>query len=197
MANPLTKNVLVLNKSYLAIKVIDVRTAICILYKNQAKIVDDYYRTYTLDEWKIQSLMLSINPAEFQKYKYIVSSPSVSIVIPKVIILNKDTKYIAELKTVRYSRKNILTRDEYTCQYCGHRKKDEMTLDHVIPRSKGGDNSFTNLVTCCKDCNLKKGNKTIKEVGMKLLKQPETPKWKSFIGKSFNQVMDKYWENFL
>ena len=196
MSNALSKSVLVLNKSYLAIKVTDVKTAICILYKNQAKVIDDYYKTYTLDEWKIQSLMLSISPAEFGKYKYIVSSPSMSIVIPRVIILNKDTKYISELKTVRFSRKNILMRDERTCQYCSRKSSsEELTLDHVIPRSKGGLNTFTNIVTCCKQCNIKKGNKTLKEVGMKLIKQPEVPKWKSYIGKDFQT--NEYWERFL
>jgi hypothetical protein len=180
----------------LAIKVTDVKTAICILWKNQAKVIDDYYKTYSLDEWKIQSLIYSISPAEFEKYKYIVSSPSMSVVIPKVIILNKDTKYISELKTVRFSRKNVLSRDNYTCQYCSFRgSREELTLDHIIPRSKGGGNTFTNIVTSCKECNSKKGNKTLKEVGMKLIKQPETPKWKSYIGKDFQT--NEYWERFL
>ena len=71
------------------------------------------------------------------------------------------------------SRKNILMRDRYTCQYC-HRvfNSGELTLDHVIPRSRHGDSSWENLVACCNPCNNRKGNRTPDEAGMRLLKAP-------------------------
>jgi 5-methylcytosine-specific restriction endonuclease McrA len=71
------------------------------------------------------------------------------------------------------SRKNILMRDRYTCQYC-HRAvpASELTLDHVVPRSRGGDSSWENLVACCYTCNNKKGSRTPEEAGLKLLRAP-------------------------
>jgi 5-methylcytosine-specific restriction endonuclease McrA len=71
------------------------------------------------------------------------------------------------------SRKNILMRDRYTCQYC-HKSipASDLTLDHVIPRSRGGDSSWENLVACCHHCNNKKGSRTPDEAGMKLLRPP-------------------------
>ena len=75
--------------------------------------------------------------------------------------------------TVRVSRKRIFKRDKYTCQYCGSKKT--LTIDHVIPRSRGGGNTWTNLVTCCSRCNVYKGNKTPKEAGMTLMSRPYEP----------------------
>ncbi len=71
------------------------------------------------------------------------------------------------------SRKNILLRDRNTCQYCGEvLSSTELTLDHVVPRSRGGSSSWENLVACCHDCNHKKGNQLPGEAGMKLLREP-------------------------
>lgn len=72
------------------------------------------------------------------------------------------------------SRKNVYRRDRYTCQYCG-RTGVELTLDHVIPKSRGGKTTWENLVTACKECNTKKGNRTPEEAGMRLLKRPRAP----------------------
>jgi 5-methylcytosine-specific restriction endonuclease McrA len=76
-------------------------------------------------------------------------------------------------QTRALSRKNILMRDRYTCQYC-HRTMPsaELTLDHVIPRSRAGDSNWENLVACCNPCNNRKGNRTPEEAGMKLARQP-------------------------
>src|SRR5260370_37966490 len=72
---------------------------------------------------------------------------------------------------LRPTRANILLRDDETCQYCGRRSRD-LTLDHVLPRSRGGQSTWENLVACCKHCNSKKGNHLLKEVNMHLLRQP-------------------------
>ena len=73
-------------------------------------------------------------------------------------------------------RAKIFERDNYTCQYCGkHLEKDELTLDHVFPKSRMGPDIWENLVTCCKECNQKKANRTPKEAHMKLLKRPVRP----------------------
>ena len=94
--------------------------------------------------------------------------------IPKCIRL-KEQMAIPH-KELPFSRTNIFKRDNYTCQYCGkHLEKDELTLDHVFPKSRMGPDIWENLVTCCKECNQKKANRTPKEAHMKLLKRPVRP----------------------
>ncbi len=76
---------------------------------------------------------------------------------------------------VRLSKKEIFRRDNYRCQYCGQ-TKPQLTLDHVIPRHRGGEYSWTNLVTACPSCNLKKGGRTTKQANMRLLRKPVEPR---------------------
>ena len=76
---------------------------------------------------------------------------------------------------VRLSKKEIFRRDEYRCQYCGQAKA-QLTLDHIIPRHRGGDYSWSNLVTACPSCNLKKGGRTLRQAGMRLLRKPTEPR---------------------
>lgn len=86
------------------------------------------------------------------------------------------------MRKLRLSRKEIYTRDNHECQYCGRTSRD-LTLDHVIPQCKGGQNTWDNLVTACRSCNLKKGGRNPKEAGMKLLRAPFEPKvtpWHDF-----------------
>ena len=94
--------------------------------------------------------------------------------IPKVIIL-KDYKAIPNTE-LPYSRENIFKRDEYTCQYCGKKLPgNELTLDHVYPKSRLGPDTWENIVACCKECNQYKADRTPKEAGMKLLRRPARP----------------------
>jgi len=93
--------------------------------------------------------------------------------IPLVMRLIYMVKSVYQNK-VPYSRKNVLIRDAYSCQYCG--STEDITVDHVVPRSRGGKNCFLNCVACCKNCNmLKKRDHTPDEVGMHLIRQPREP----------------------
>jgi 5-methylcytosine-specific restriction endonuclease McrA len=94
---------------------------------------------------------------------------------------------------IRVNRHRVFKRDEYQCVYCGSQK--ELTIDHVQPRSRGGRNTWTNLVTCCSKCNHKKGNKTPEEANMKLRRKPYEP---SFVNEheSLTGVWDKVKETF-
>ncbi|MEM1418500.1 MAG: HNH endonuclease, partial [Myxococcota bacterium] len=76
---------------------------------------------------------------------------------------------------LRLSRRNVFLRDEQTCQYCGSRS--DLTLDHVLPRSRGGASSWENLVACCRECNLSKGQRTPDEAKMNLQRKPVRPTW--------------------
>tara|TARA_B100001093_G_scaffold376064_1_gene361213 strand:- start:416 stop:922 length:507 start_codon:yes stop_codon:yes gene_type:complete len=110
-----------------------------------------------------------------EEYEEEISSPSITFKIPSVIVLKTVVKFIST--GFRPSRNNILWRDKNQCQYCGVIESPrDMTIDHVIPRSRGGENTWSNLVTCCKKCNQKKGNRTPEEANMSLLNKPVKPR---------------------
>jgi 5-methylcytosine-specific restriction endonuclease McrA len=100
--------------------------------------------------------------------------PCARFLFPSVIVLKK---YIQKRRVAMSpTRKNIYWRDKYTCQYCaGEFKYKQLSLDHIIPKSRGGGNGWLNLVTCCHRCNQKKGNKTPLEASMGLIKEPCVP----------------------
>ena len=110
------------------------------------------------------------------KVRFLVRLPQ-AIKLPKVIRLKTYVKLISNLTTVRYSRRNILLRDDHTCQYCGkHVTGKDAMMDHVVPKSRGGKSTWNNVVTACHRCNNKKDNRTPKEAGMTLMSQPRRPK---------------------
>jgi 5-methylcytosine-specific restriction endonuclease McrA len=96
------------------------------------------------------------------------------------------------------SRRGVLARDGYTCQYCGAQPgKGALTIDHVVPRSRGGTKSWENLVTACGPCNRRKGNREPREAGMKLLSRPRRPRYFALAlveTSTRNSVWDKYLE---
>ena len=94
-------------------------------------------------------------------------------------------------KTIKVNRKRIFKRDGYSCQYCG--SKRNLTIDHVIPRSRGGTNTWKNMVTCCFRCNSTKGNKTPSEANMKLSTQPYEP---SIFTHIIHDDIETIWSNF-
>ena len=104
------------------------------------------------------------------EYDEVVRSPSTSIRIPSVVVL-KD--FVKPQKRVAFTRFNLFLRDEFRCQYCG--SKGELTFDHVVPRARGGITSWENVVAACSRCNLRKGSKSLRQVGMALQKPPRAP----------------------
>lgn len=112
-------------------------------------------------------------------YNKTVSSPSVSMNIPSVIVLKN---YVSRRRIPPFTRFNLYLRDNFSCQYCGeqgyihnYRQGVRLTLDHVYPKSRGGHLSWQNTVAACAECNTKKGDKTPKEANMPLLKEPKAP----------------------
>jgi hypothetical protein len=110
---------------------------------------------------------------------------------PSVIRLVKYVYF--PYKKVTLSRFNIYRRDDYKCLYCG--SKDTLTLDHVVPRSRGGKNSWTNLVTCCMKCNVSKGDRLLEETDMVLKYKPFTPSYLFFLHK-MNKINED-WKPYL
>lgn len=189
--NILQEKVLVLNKYYQAIQITTVQKAICHLVKGSAKVITPAWTTHTLEDW------IKITKFHENGNSKIIRSPSISILVPDAIYL---PYYESLPKTeVVFSRKNLLLRDRYTCQYCGKYLKNpkERTIDHVIPKSRGGKTVWTNVVLCCKKCNLKKGDRTPEEAGLKLLKKPKAPKWQALILEEFPKHKKDVWKVFL
>ena len=99
-------------------------------------------------------------------------SPSSEINLPSVVKIRHYVKF--DNLSIEVNRKNIIARDDHRCQYCGT-TNSPLTIDHIIPRVKGGSDTWENFVTACKPCNQKKGNKSLKQAGMKLRRKPDTP----------------------
>jgi 5-methylcytosine-specific restriction endonuclease McrA len=104
------------------------------------------------------------------EYDACVHSPTTEIRIPSVVVLKE---FVKPQKRVAFTRFNLFLRDEFRCQYCG--AKGDLTFDHVVPRSRGGRTSWENVVAACSPCNLRKGSKSLKQVGMHLRQVPAPP----------------------
>ena len=185
------EKVLVVYKYYQAVQLTTVQKAICHLVKGTAKIITPDWTTHTLEDWiKISKFYENGN-------RKMIRSPSISILVPDAIYL---PYYESLPKTeVVFSRQNLFLRDKYTCQYCGKLLKNpkDRTIDHVIPKSRGGKTVWTNVVLCCRKCNLKKGDRTPEEAGLKLLKKPKAPKWQALILEEFPKHKKEVWKVFL
>jgi hypothetical protein len=171
----LNLNVLVLNYSYYPVHVTSVRNAFVMLCKGNAEAVtieNGHYQNYDINSWaELSDLKQKLGIVNEDDW---VSTARLAYLVPRVIrVLNY--KATAEQKVI-LTRRNIYHRDDYTCQYCGKKfKREQLTWDHIVPRSKGGKNTWLNLVTACKKCNWKKDRQTPSEAGMKLIRPPFKP----------------------
>lgn len=144
----LRQSVVVFSKNYLPVSRVNIRRAIVLLVTGKAE------------------------PLDFSGKAYSVHSPSFVLLVPEHIRLTMtDAERVWKLPPV--NRREVLRRDKYACQYCGSTKK--LTLDHVIPRSKGGKHSWDNVVIACEPCNSRKGDRTPTQAGLVLRTKPKTP----------------------
>jgi len=164
----LANRVLVLNQSYEPISVCSAKKAFLLVYLLKADLVAE----------REDRVLRSVNAT----YPY-----------PSVIRLSSYIR--VKFKNIELSRRNILRRDNNQCQYCG-KISSPLTLDHIIPRSRGGMDTWDNLVTACVRCNNRKGNQTPEEAGMKLAKQPRKPHHVIFL-KNFMGKVDEAWKPYL
>ena len=128
---------------------------------------------YPLSLWPWQEAIKAVCLDRVQilaEYDAVVRSQKSEFRIPSVVVLKE---FVKPQKRVAFTRFNLFLRDEFCCQYCG--AKGDLPFDHVLPRSKGGVTSWENGVAACSPCNLKKANKTLKQVGMVLKKPPRAP----------------------
>ncbi len=144
----LSAQVLVLNQNYEPLSVCGWQRAVSMVYVGKAVVVEEDSK--------------------------VLHSPSTEMKLPTVVRLSYHVN--RPMPKLKLSRQNLLARDRYTCQYCGRRSK-RLTIDHVMPKDRGGTSSWENLVACCADCNNKKGNRTPREAGMHLIRRPRRPKF--------------------
>ena len=189
----LNDQVLVLNKGYQPVDVICVKDAISSTYKESAQIIDSDYSRYTWEDWyELFSVPLNDNFDEDFKY---VTDKSLKVRVPEVIILN-DYKTPAQ-RDVKLTRRHLYIRDRGRCQYTGKKLSTrEATLDHIMPRSRGGKNTWENLVLCDPRVNRQKDNKTPQEAGLKLLRKPFKPKWHPMYN-AYLKSRPESWYNFV
>ena len=156
-------NVLVLNADYSPLNITSLRRGFVLVDKGKAEVLKKG------EEDIITTIGNFVRPVIIRLLNYIRFRP----------------------KSLKVNRKRIFKRDRSMCQYCGSKKN--LTIDHVIPRSRGGGNTWTNLVTCCSPCNLKKGNRTPEESKMTLMSKPHEPSVFSYV---LYEEAEEIWENF-
>lgn len=159
--------VLVLNQTFEPLNIISIKRAIKLIFTLKADIV------YVNDK--------------------LIRAQSIAIPEPSVIRLKYYVK--VKYKEPSLSKKNIILRDRRTCQYCGT-QKGPFTVDHVIPKSRGGKDTWENLVCACVKCNLKKGDMLPEEVGMKLISKPKKPTYFE-LNILRDGIIDERWKEFL
>ena len=128
---------------------------------------------YPLSLWSWQDSVKSVfldRVSIVNYYDRIVHSPSFSMKLPSVIALKS---YIKPISNPNFTRFIVFLRDKFSCQYCG--SKNELTFDHLLPRSKGGKTDWDNVVTACSGCNVKKGGRLLNKSGMSLNQMPYQP----------------------
>jgi 5-methylcytosine-specific restriction endonuclease McrA len=192
----LTSNVLVLNKHYAAVRITTVRRAICMLFKDLAEIIsveNNQYASYNFESWREISELRARYEREEHEWIHCVRF---DLAVPRIVRL---LFYDRLPRTaVKFTRRNIYARDRSRCQYCGRRfPTSELSLDHVVPRSRGGEANWTNIVCCCVACNVRKGGRLPQEAGLKLVAEPVKPKRSPVVTLQLNSQRYASWKQFL
>ena len=168
MHNILEKKVLVLNQSYQPLMVVGAKRAVCLVLSKRSECVDNYSE--------------------------VIKSQSFSMNLPSIIRINRYVKYVRN--NIVLNRSNILKRDNFICQYC-RKSSQTMTIDHVIPKNKGGLDAWENLVAACAKCNTKKGDTILDRIDMKLIKKPKKPNYLFYFKQYINEDVEESWKQYL
>lgn len=189
-------NVLVLNKHYMAVRIVRARRAFSLLFRELAEVVSfeqGAYSNYNFQSWcEVSEFKRNFEPDGHDW----VSTVSFYIAVPRIIrLLFYDHLPRNE---VRFNRRNIFARDKNSCQYCGIRyPTSELSLDHVIPKSMGGKSAWDNIVCACTKCNVRKGGRTPRQAGLKLIQKPVKPKRNPLIHVHLGHQRYQSWKQFL
>lgn len=195
--------VLSLNKVYQPMGLISVKEAVEAIFAERAEIIEEElngtFSNHNVNSWLELSAMKKLFKEEGEEgiNDLWINWTDPAFVVPRVVrYLNYDKSYV---RRVKFSRRNIITRDNYHCIYCNKKFAiEDLQLEHIIPRSRGGKTTWENTATSCYKCNQKKSNKTPKEAGMKLHWKPIKPK---FLPKNNKIIVHdpryKFWEQFI
>jgi 5-methylcytosine-specific restriction endonuclease McrA len=188
----LNQHVLVLNRLWQAVNVCTVRRALTLLFQGHAQVVfnsgDDNFQTFNFDQWRDFSVS-EPHPDSIHAISFKIRVPRVI----QLILFDRMPK-----KEVKFTRFNIFERDKNTCQYCGSVcDRNDLNLDHVIPRERGGPTSWENIVCSCIKCNTRKANRTPQEAGMHLIRRPKRPKWRPFVEIHLTLHPHDSWKHFI
>ena len=164
----LQRPTLVLNRSWQPIRVSTVARSLILVWNDHAKVIDPHdFSSYDWADWSRMA------PKDGEPF---IQSVRWRLRVPEVISLTAFDK--VPIGKVAFNRRNLFRRDAWSCQYCGARPgPDSLTIDHVVPRSRGGTSSWENCVLACVPCNKRKADRTPHEARMKLHKSPHRPKW--------------------
>jgi 5-methylcytosine-specific restriction endonuclease McrA len=193
VAGRLDQRVLVLNRLWQAVNIIGMRRALSLVFRGRASVIraeDASHRVYPGDAW------LELSRAEPPDPASAIRTPGVHLRPPRVILLGAYDK--VPRREIRFSRRNVYLRDSHCCQYCGRRfDEEELNLDHVVPRERGGVTSWENIVTACIRCNAAKGNRLPNQAGMTLRRAPQRPRWRMLVAASLSEEELNLWKDFL
>jgi len=186
VSSTLERPTLILNRNWQPVGVTSVARAVVKIWNETALIVDPAdYQTYCWSDWA------NFCPDEDELS---IQSSQSRFRVPEVITLLKYDR--VPRNVVTFSRRNVFKRDRYTCQYCGCQPgSEELTIDHVVPRSHGGETTWENCVLACVNCNSRKAARTPAQARMKLLKEAVRPKWKPFY--AMQSIRIDSWSRFI
>lgn len=186
----LDKRTLLINRNYQPILTVTVKKALILLCKGLANVVcpptkkDEAWQEFTWDDW----MALDINENDA-----VIHSVRRDFKVPEIIKLT--TYGGMPYRKTKLSRRAVYHRDDNVCQYCSCEPDyDEITLDHIIPKSRGGGTTWTNVVAACSKCNRIKADRTPKEANMRLLKAPVAPEYDVLQGR---RIQCESWQHFL
>ncbi len=184
--------VLVLNRFWQPIHTCSVRRALHLLCLGHAQVVqvegENCFCTHDLPSW--------IGHSKNALDEDMIHGVRLSLRPPKVLVLAIYDK-LPRLE-VKFTRRNVFLRDQFTCQYCAKVLPEaQLNLDHVLPRDKGGRTTWENIVTSCVRCNTRKANKLTHEANMHPLRKPIAPRWRPLFGLHENGLGDESWNHFL
>jgi 5-methylcytosine-specific restriction endonuclease McrA len=188
--------VLVLNRLYMAVHVVNVRRAFGLLCRELAEVVhfeDGRFNAYCFDAWReISELRADMK----QPDEDWIRAVQFEIQVPRVIRLLRFDRLPKQ--RLHLSRRNVLARDAHECQYCGrHFPAHLLSIDHVVPRSRGGATTWENVVCACTACNTKKGGRTPHEAHMKLIRAPVRPRRNPLLLMKLNNAKYESWRTWL
>jgi 5-methylcytosine-specific restriction endonuclease McrA len=182
----LQRPTLILNRNWQPVNVSTVARALVMLWNETVRVVDPAdYQLYTWSDW------VRLRPLDNEPF---VQAVSFRLRVPEIVTLNEYDRLPA--KAVSFSRRNVFKRDRFTCQYCGVQPgTGELTIDHVLPRSHGGESTWENCVLACLNYNKRKADRIPQQASMRLRNVPGRPRWKPLY--ALQEVRIESWAKFV